>query len=193
MREKFPFGFIFFAGFIIGMIVMNFGKSILLDGTGLLDEGTLRQLSGMTTDGSALFAFVLRKRIVGFVVLVVAATTYLGLAVCVIMTGWYGFAAGTFLAAGMLRYGFRGVLLVLASVMPQYLLYVPAVYGLLLWCEKTYRMIYQKGIYQGKEIKAPVLSGRVLLVLGIFIVLVAGCALESFVNPSILQGFLKML
>lgn len=192
MRERFPFGYVFLVGFVAGILTMNFGKSILLENTGLLDENALRQLASMTLDSSALFAFVLRQRMVECIVLAIAATTYLGLAVCVAMTGWYGFSAGAFLAAGMLRFGFKGILLIFASTMPQYLLYVPAVYALLLWCEKTYRMIYRKGYYQSGDIKAPVLSGRVLLLLGILIVLALGCALESFVNPSILRSFLKM-
>lgn len=193
MRERFPFGYIFLVGFAAGILTMNFGKSILLDGTGVLAGETLRQLSTAMPDNSALFAFVLRKRMVGFAVLTATATTYLGLAVCAGLAGWYGFAAGSFVAAGLLRFGFKGVILVLAATMPQYLLYGPAIYALLRWCERTYRMIYKKNYYQEGETKAPALSSRVLLLIGIFAVLTAGCALESFVNPSILQGFLELL
>lgn len=188
--------------------MMNFGKNILLDGTGLLEEETLREMSSTASDSSVLFAFVLRERMIEFVVLALAATTYLGMAACVAAAGWYGFSTGAFLAAGVLRYGLRGILLALAGTLPQYLLYAPALYGLLLWCEKTCRMIYGKGHYgkeyYGKEYygkehyqegsaKIPAFSRRVLSLLILFAVMLAGCALESFVNPAILRGFLKTL
>lgn len=193
MRERFPFGYIFLVGLVAGIITMNFGKSILLEDTGLLDENTLRQLSSVNPGGSALFAFVLRKRMIVFVMFVVAATTYLGMAACVIGAGWYGFSAGAFLAAGVLRYGMKGILLVLAATLPQYLVYIPAIYGLLLWCEKTCRMIYGKNYYQDRDAKAPVLTGRVLSLLVLIVMMLVGCALESFVNPPVLKGFLRLL
>lgn len=193
MRERFPFGYIFLVGLVAGILTMNFGKSILLEETGLLDENTLRQLSTVNPGGSALFAFILRKRMLAFLLFVVASTTYLGMAACVIGAGWYGFSAGAFLAAGVLRYGMKGILFALAATLPQYLVYIPVIYGLLVWCEKTCRMIYGKNYYQDRDTKAPVFTGRVLSLLVLFIAMLAGCALESFVNPAILRGFLKFL
>jgi hypothetical protein len=184
MRERFSFGFIFLVGLVAGMLTMNFGKSILLENTGLLDGDTLQSMSSVTLTGSALFAFVVRKRMTGMVILVLAATTYLGLAACAMTALWYGFSAGAFLAAGVLRFGINGILLTLAGTMPQYLLYGPAFYALLVWCEQTYRMIYHQ--------KTPAISKRVLSLLIIFAVVLAGCGLESFVNPVILSGFLKL-
>ena len=193
MRGKYPFGYIFLVGLVAGIITMNFGKSILLEDTGLLDENTLRQLSAVNLGGSALFAFVLRKRMVVFALFAVAATTYLGTVVCVVGAGWYGFSAGAFLAAGVLRYGLKGIFLALAAMLPQYLVYVPAIYGLLVWCERTCRMIYGKNYYQEKDKRTPVLTGRVLSLLMLIAMMFTGCALESFVNPAILRGFLKLL
>lgn len=192
MRDRFPFGYIFLAGLAAGIVTMNFGKNILLDNTGLLDENTLRQVSAMTLDSSVLFVFVLRKRMTEFAVLALAATTYLGLAACVCAAGWYGFCAGAFLAAGILRYGVKGILLALAATLPQYLVYGPALYGLLLWCGRTCRMIYGRGAYQGDD-KIPALSGRVLSLLLLAAAAAIGCALESFVNPAIFKAFVKIL
>lgn len=193
MRKHFPFGYLFLVGLVAGIITMNFGKSILLEDTGLLDENTLRQLSTVNLSGSALFAFVLRKRMMVFAALAVTATTYLGMAVCVIAAGWYGFSAGAFLAAGVLRYGLKGVLLALAAILPQYLIYGPAIYGLLVWCEKTCRIIYGRNRYQETDKKTPVLTGRVFSLLILMVMMLAGCVLESFVNPALLRGFLALL
>ncbi len=193
MKERFSFGMIFMTGLVVGILTMNFGKSILLDNTGLLDETMLSQMSATFPDSNALFAFVLRKRITIILIMVLAATTYLGMIATIAMDFWMGLSAGAFLAAAMLRYGFRGILLVAAGVFPQYLLYVPLFYMLLVWCDKTCRMIYTKGYYQGQDAKTPVLLGRVLPLVIIFVGTVAGCFMESYLNPGILQSFLKLL
>lgn len=193
MRKKIPFSYIFLVGLVIGILMMNFGKNTLLDSTGLLDENTLKQMSSAAPDSSVLFVYVLRKRMVGIVALALAATTYLGVAACALTAGWYGMSAGIFLAAAVMRYGLKGVLLALAATMPQYLVYAPAIYGMLIWCEKTCRVIYGKGYYQASDTKTPAISGRVFSLLILLSLMLAGCALESFVNPVIFRGFLKMI
>ena len=54
-------------------------------------------------------------------------------------------------------------------------------------------MIYFKEYYRKENAKTPVLLGRVLPFAVITMGMLAGCFLESFVNPGILQGFLKLL
>lgn len=193
MRERVSFGMVFLVGLTVGILTMNFGKSILLENTGLLDENMLTQMLSAFPDSNALFAFVLRKRLVFVVVMVLVATTYLGIGACVAVDLWYGFSAGAFIAAAVLRYGVKGIVLVAAGTLPQYLLYAPALYALFVWCDKTCRMIYCKGYYYGEDAKTPILWGRVLPLVIILAGLFAGCFLESFVNPGILKGFLKLL
>jgi len=193
MRNRVSFGMVFLLGLVAGILTMNFGKSILLENTGLLDETMLRQMSSAFPDSNALFAFVLRKRLVLMIVMVLLATTYLGMVVALGVDLWYGFSTGAFLAAAVLRYGFKGFLLVAAGVLPQYLLYAPAIYALIIWCDKTCRMIYCKEYWYGQETKTPILLGRVLPLVIILITFIAGCFLESFVNPGVLKGFLNVL
>jgi len=198
MREsvfdrKSSLGMVFLLAFVAGILTMNFGKSILLENTGLLDENMLMQMKSAFPDSDALFVFVMRKRLTFVVIMAVLATTYLGVAACMAVTMWYGFSTGMFLTAAILRYGFKGILLVAAGVLPQYFLYIPAIYALLIWSDKTCRMIYCKSYYQREDTKTPILLGRVLSLVVILFGMVAGCFLESFVNPGILQGFLRML
>lgn len=198
MREKYSYGknsygMIFLVAFVAGIFVMNFGKSILLENTGLLDENMLRQVSSAFPDSDALFAYVLRKRLTFVVIMVVVATTYLGIGACMAVVFWYGLSTGMFWTAALLKYGFKGFLLVAAGILPQYFVYVPAIYALLVWCDKTCRMIYLKGYYHQGDTKTPILLGRVFPLVVILIGILAGCFLESFVNPGILQGFLKLL
>lgn len=156
----------------------------------MFDESTLYHLKYMTVDSNALFCYILRKRIIRFLGLAVLSTTYLGLAACMGAAFWYGLSAGAFLATLMLRYGIKGILLAVISMFPQYLVYVPVVLALLLWCQELFRGIYVRGEYSAADRGFLVKKAGRLLVL--MAVLVVGCMLEAYMNPFILMGFLKI-
>lgn len=180
----------FCAGLIAGIFVINIGKSILLGDGGMFDESTLYHLKYMTVDSNALFCYVFRKRIVRLLGLAVLSTTYLGLVACMGASFWYGLSAGAFLTTLTIRYGIKGILLAVISMFPQYLVYVPVVLAMLLWCEEIFRGIYVRGEYSAADRGFLVKKAGRLLVL--IAVLVAGCIMEAYMNPYLLTGFLKI-
>ncbi|MBR1771734.1 MAG: stage II sporulation protein M [Lachnospiraceae bacterium] len=173
---------------------MIFGKSTVLTETGLLDDDLLRRMQAINPrDGSALFAYVLRRRGLAFLALALLSTTYLGTALCACSAIWYGFALGLFLAVGVARFGIRGVVLFLAAIFPQGLFYLPMLPGLCEWCVRTGRMIYRKEVRPAADKNTPVLLERVLSLLFWAVLLFAGCLLEGFVNPFLLTGWARLL
>ena len=191
-KGRLPLGPIFLAGVLAGMLMMNLGKSILLENTGLLDEYTLYHMKYMTVDSSALFYYVLCLRMKTAITLAILATTYLGLVVCAGATFWYGLSAGAFLSAAVIRYGLKGILFACVGILPQYIVYVPAFVILLMWCETLNRSIYfrNSSVTEGNG-TVPWFKrvAQLLLILG---VLLLGCMLESFANPGLLEKFLKI-
>ncbi len=181
---------IFCAGIVAGIVIMNIGKSILLENTGLFDEDTLYHMKYITVDGSALFCFVLRKRIMLLLVVAILATTYLGYVVCVGTAGWCGMSVGVFLSVLVARYGIKGVILALVSVFPQAICYVPAIVLMLGWSQSLYRAIYSRGLSSEVGDKAFVIK-KLGWLGGIGIVVILGCVLEGYVNPRLLLGYLK--
>lgn len=181
---KFPFLTFFVAGLLAGIVIMNLGKSILLENTGLLDEYTLYHMKYMTVDGSALFYYVIKERFGQLIILAVLSTTYLGLAVCAAVTLWYGVCGGVFLATAVMRYGIKGILLVAVGVFPQYIIYVPGMVLMLYWCRNLYQKIYLDRV----KVSPMQWIGRLL---GIFLLFGLGCVLESFLNPHLFRGLLQ--
>lgn len=191
-KGKLPLGPIFMTGVLAGILMMSFGKRLLLENTGLLDEYSLYHMKYMTIDNSALFYYVLRIRLESVITLVILATTYLGLVVCAGITFWYGLSVGSFVATVMIRYGLRGILFALAGTLPQYVLYVPAVIALLVWCERLNRRIYFRNslFNEGeKGVGGPKCLAQLIVII---CVVVMGCFLESFINPGILEKILKI-
>ena len=193
-KGKLPFGYLFLAGILSGILIMSFGKSILLENTGLLDEYTLYHMKYMTVNSSALFCYILSLRMKTVVGVVILSTTYLGMVVCAGVAYWYGLSAGAFVAATVIRYGLKGVLFFVMSILPQCLIYVPAFAALLLWCEALNRTIYFSNDRRHRvEVVGRNLSwmkkGMQLTI--ILLVLLLGCFLESFVNPGLMEKLLK--
>lgn len=180
---------LFLAGFLIGILIMKIGESILLEKTGIFDEEVLYHMKYMTVDHNALFCYVLRKRLLTVLILAVLSTTYLGMVVCVGTALWYGAAAGGVLAVMVLRYGIKGVLLAAASLFPHYLIYFPVIFMLLAWGESVYVGIYHR---IGTETEQNLLirkTGQLAAIIGMT---VAGCALEGYVNPEVFLSLLKI-
>lgn len=186
---KLPLRFLFLIGFGIGLFAAYFGRGIWFQTTGILDEDTLYRMKYMTVDSGVLFAYVLCKRCRNFFVLIIMATTYLGLVFCGGITVKYGFSIGFFISSAVYRYGIKGLLLGIVGAFPQYLCYVPAILLLIRWCENLHRSIYfyHNIIGQGKK-SLPGRLGKLALIL---MVLIFGCVLECFVNPVLLKGFLQ--
>ena len=140
---------------ICGLFAVYFGRGILLNRAGMLDEDTLYRMKYMTVDSSILFWYVLCKRCRNFLVLIIMATTYLGWIFCGGVTVKYGFSVGFFLSTAVFRYGIKGILLGIVSIFPHYLCYLPAMILLLRWCEDMHRSIYFYHHTTGKGKKAP--------------------------------------
>ena len=187
---KLPLRLLFLTGFAAGLFAVYFGRGMLLDHKGMLDEDMLYRMKYMTVDSRLLFWYVLCKRCRNFLVLIIMATTYLGWIFCGGITVKYGFSVGFFLSMAIFRYGIKGILLGIVSIFPHYLCYVPAVILLLRWCEDLHRSIYfyHNITGQGKS-SLPGRLGRLALIL---MALIFGCLLECFVNPVLLKGFLQV-
>ncbi len=187
-----PIGTLFAVGLFGGIILIHLGKGILLENTGLLDEDILYHMKYMTVDGNALFYYVLRERMGAVLLLTVLSTTYLGLAVCAGASFWYGVCMGSILSVTVYRYGVKGILLAGAGMLPQYLIYVPAMFLLLKWCESVCRGIYRNRIPTKEAGEKYLLPRRLLQIFGLVAVFLIGCLLESYVNPHMMISLLQI-
>lgn len=195
MRKRNPFLWLFVIGLFAGILFLNLEKSALLQSTGIWDADMIRHMATLSLGGSALFVSVLSRRGLRFLGVTILSTTYLGTAVCILCAFGYGFMFGGYVAAAVLRQGAKGILLALMGILPQYLVYGPMLYGLLVWCSQTCNQIYGRQVRAGagSDIKAPVLAERVLSWLCLLVMLLAGCALESYLGPRLLAAAAKLV
>lgn len=178
---------LFMIGLCGGIVLANLAKSELLSETELLEENALLQARYAVIDSRSLFLCLLGKRLGAAMLLILLSTTFLGLAAVWVYAFRYGFSLGLLMTTLFAGYGVRGLLLLMAGLFPQALIYVPAWMFLLALAERTCRRLYYLNGNQGLSglkrigIRLSAQAGLILFMLAV------GCWLESRVSPLLLR------
>lgn len=185
-------------GFLFGLVLMNTGKKVLLDNTGLLNENVLYAVKYAPVDSNAFFLYVLQKRLGCALILAVLSTTWLGLAAVWTCAAWLGISFGMLVMAALLRYGLKGILLIVVGIFPQAIVYFPAALLLLRWSYEFCMTIYfpekvQTGALMHGETggKYAMLRNKAVTFVLLLGVVIIGCVLESYVNPKFVINLLQ--
>lgn len=183
----------FLIGFLLGVIVLVINTDSFLKGSGLLDEYTLGRLKYMQINQNAFFLYVLKKRLAPLWLLMLVSSTFLGLAALYGYTAWLGFCCGVLLSTGVIRYGMKGILLVVSGCLPHFILYAPAFLMLLyLGREVCIKLYFPHRDLSGAAGRKTVLLQWIFRFLFINIVVIIGALLESYVNPVLVTKILNI-
>ena len=186
--------YLFLGGFLIGVFAMNIWKNLFLQDMELLNAASLSRLRYLEVDGGAFFLYVLKERIGTALFLCILATTYIGIYAVPLFALWMGAMAGIFLSVASIRYGLKGIVLIAAGILPQYLLLVPACVMLMNWCYQLSAALYHPERaadlrYGTKKQYLLRKAAQLLVILGAVMI---GSAIESYINPMLLSAFLKI-
>lgn len=184
----------FFGGILFGIIVVNIKKNLFMNEIDFLGTDLLYEMKYMSVDYGSFFFSVIKERIGPVIGIMVLATTYLGVVISYGYAGWLGMSVGMFVSASVIRYGVKGLILFLIAVFPHYLFYLPAWLILLQGARELCSCIYFPGgckrtYINGRRDEIRFGLGVLFKVLGVVII---GVLLESYVNPKLLLGFLKI-
>lgn len=183
---------LFIIGICGGILLANLVKSELLSGTELLGENALLQVRYAVIDSKSLFLRLLGQRLGEAILLILLSTTFLGLAAVWFYAFRYGLSLGLLLTVLLAEHGVRGLLLLVAGLLPQMLLYVPVWALLLALAERTCRRLYYMNGNEGLAglkrmgIHLSAQTGLLLFMLAV------GCWLEAYVNPYLLRLVVKI-
>lgn len=168
---------VFVATFLVCVLgILLWGREKVVSGT-LLDVRSMTGLGTEASNTSALLIYVLRERWWPIPLLFVMSTTYLGNITRYLMSAWYGMGMGVVLGTLLLRYGIKGIFVMLGASVPHYLFYVAAfVFSLKLLKER--RAANKKLAVQ-------------LIILEAIVIL--GCVSETMIAPDIMKKIAKIL
>ncbi|MDE7223365.1 MAG: stage II sporulation protein M [Acetatifactor sp.] len=183
---------LFIIGICGGILLANLLKSELLSGTELLGENALMQVRYSVIDSKSLFLHLLGQRLGEAILLVLLSTSFLGLAAVWFYAFRYGLSLGLLLTTLLAGHGIKGLLLLIAGLMPQMLVYVPVWVLLLALGERTCRRLYylngNEGLNGLKRMGIHLSAQAGLLLFA----LAGGCWLEAYVNPYLLRLVVRL-
>lgn len=185
--------YLFLGGFLIGILGLNIGRDFFLQDMELLNVSSLSRLRYMEINNGTFFLYVFCERMETVLLLCLLSTTYLGIIAVYGYTLGMGMVAGVVLSVASIRYGLKGILLILASIFPQYLFLVPACIMLMGWCCRLCTALYhpERSSEMGIGIRKQYLLRKVIQIMIIIGIIFVGCIVESYINPMILSAFLN--
>ena len=172
-KQMFAF---FMSGFFVGILYMNLTAQNTFANPGIFSESFLRQYEAAEVASGIFLLYLIRIRIMHFLMLIVLSFTRMRKASAGVFLVWTGFSCGLILSMAVLKMGIKGIMFCIAGGLPQFLLYVPA-YVVILW----YCWIYPQNRWNRE---------KTIFVVG---TMLAGILLETYVNPILVKGVLNLL
>ena len=180
---------VFLTGFAAGVLYMAlFGRSVVHETT-LLSRYFFSKYQQVEFASGELFLYILKSRMSAFTLLWLTGFTFFGTAASLLALAWVGISLGITMTTAAMKLGFSGMLICLASGLPQLILYVPAAAWLLRKIsEMSENRERRSSRYSGG--RGQLLSYLLVWLLGFFLFFL-GSLLESYVNPMFLKLILK--
>lgn len=186
--------YLFMIGLFLGILLVNIRYDIWAGEDGLLNADMMKRLQSSELDGDFLFGYIVKHRVFTVLVIGILASTMIGLPIVCGYVCYLGISAGCILTIAVVRYGARGLFFMAATIFPHGLLLIPGYFLLLKWGLDCHRELYGRtdgldGRYlAGKQF----ILKKGMKLLGILLIVMIGCLLESYVNPKIIHFILKI-
>jgi len=186
--------YLFMIGLFIGILIVNLGHETWISDGSLLGTEMMSRLKNSRPEGAGLVGYILRHRLFAVGILSLVSTTVVGMPVLCAYICYTGLAAGCLLSVAVIRYGIRGLLFMAAALFPQVFLLVPAYVLLFLWAANVNSILYaprtQLEGYERFSRQFYIKKG--IQMVGIIMIAIMGCLLESYVNPQIVHFVLQI-
>ena len=189
-KEEQKYFVFFLAGFLLGVLYIYFSGEYKAEGMDFFSAQNLIQLQYKEIKYEEYFWYLVKKRTGILLILGVLSLAVAGKYLLFGFLMLFGCSMGSMLSVLIIRYGMRGILLFAGFIVPQDLVYLPAVFGwvtmLMQWNEGIFEQV--SVMYRRRGTRYDYLK-RFLLLSGVTII---GILLECYVNPVIVKFCLKI-
>lgn len=187
-RGKLPVLALFAAGFLLGILLPNIIWKLQWRQKTLASVYLLGTFAGKNVEGKEYFLYVLRMRGSLFLVAVLCGISVFGVPLAVLGAFVQGMEIGMVLTMSILQFGLAGGMVGAGLLLPQYLLYLPAVgYGLSVVYLQSLEIWKNKGLFPRS------ISWYMLHMILAGAVYFGGILLEAYCNPWVFQMLTKNL
>lgn len=181
---------VYFAAFFFGILLANLLGVEQLKQYGILNEYFLNQLLYASVNQNDLLFYIAENRGLIFLLLLTFGVTKFGIPVHFIFIVWNGFSFGIAMVSVIVNFGFKGILILCAFLLPQYLFYIP-LYFMLFFFSNHWMNVNRKDKHMQQMFTKTVWA---IFFFGVMILLfVIGIMTESYMNPYIIKKIIKIL
>lgn len=166
---------LFLMGMFIGVCIVHFQKQSSY--SGVFGECFMNQYAFMEIDHEKMLRYIGSYRIRQYVMLVCCGALPMAAYLLAVLVTGMGAVWGSVISISAIRLGMKGIVICVIGLLPQFLFYIPAFGWIVLW-------IWKQGKSRKKYI-ALSMAGLLFLLFGILT--------EVYVNPLILQYFLRKI
>ncbi|WFR60015.1 stage II sporulation protein M [Anaerocolumna sp. AGMB13025] len=177
-------------GVLLGFLFARLFKGFYWNSMDLINTDYLYRIRDTTINYPVLLRYVLWNVYRDFVLFWVVCATAVGIpymALCIVYSGFQG---GFFLTVILMKYHFKGILLIFGYTFPHYLLYIPVAF----MCLRTGYWLCRSMYYEktGKKGRAERIAKQLLVITGLALILLIGALLETYVSSFILRKILLL-
>lgn len=169
---EYKFVIVMFLGIVVGTLYTNLSGTTGNVKWNVFNSDYLANYSDITVNSMILWQYVIKSRVRDFFLIVLLGLTALCKPFLLLYLFYVGICCGALISVAVMHYGGMGILMYLASILPQYILYGISMYFL-------YRILYKRTA-RLKNIGIVIGIAAVLLVIGTY--------LEAYLNPIILKN-----
>lgn len=186
--------YIFLFGFLIGILLMNFGSNIFLKEDKVFSTDAINRMQDLEVDGGNFMRYEMPQRLKMVLMLFLISTTCFGIIAAYAYIAWHGILAGMLITAAIIKFGIKGILLIMAGIFPQHLLFIPAAVMMLCWCYQTCCFLYfpEKSVWPLYQNRKRQYIHQAGMLIWIICVVIIGCILECYVNPILMSDISKI-
>ena len=178
----------FWMGFFLGILFVNLWGDTYFRETSVMGRDTLIRISESQLDARSFFFYLLKMREQALLLIWLLGYTIVGITSVLIGLCWLGVSAGVLLTMAVFQLRLTGILLFFFLIFPQICFYVPAIRMIAdgIWERGKGRLRNRRTFQEWGSEKEYIF----LLFLSAACVM-AGTALESFVNPPLIRWAIK--
>lgn len=173
-KNRKHFFLFYMLGFLAGILYTNIVSADYVATMGIFNEYFLNQYVQTEVVVPELFWYILKVRVMPFLMMLMAGYLKIRKAVVVIFLAWTGFLSGILITSAVMKMGIRGIIFCMIALMPHFLFYIVA-YLILMW----YLFFY------------PAFRWNMPKTMALILLFGMGIALECYVNPILMKMFIK--
>ena len=167
---------IFMFGFFAGILYLNlFAKNWIMS-IGMFGDYFLEQYSVSKIDSVDYIWYITKLRIVPFVLMAIPVNINFKRTIAMLFLVWTGFSSGLILTTAVMKLGVKGIGLCIAGISPHFVCYVTSFVIIL-----NYLLSYPDVRWNNTKM----LSTIIFILLGI--------VTETFINPVLVEIYIKIL